>query len=95
MNHQSICELSDALSSKKISAVELCQHYLKRIKQLDKTYNAVTHIAETTSMESAKRVDEARAKGQALHQLAGVPLLVKENFCTKDMPTTWQFPVRT
>lgn len=88
MTNQSIAELTHALQSKKISAEELCQHYLERIEKYDSTLNSITHIAHAKSLSRAKEIDEARANGEPLHALAGIPLLVKENFCTKDMPTT-------
>lgn len=88
MTNQSIAALTHALQSKKISAEELCQHYLERIEKYDSTLNSITHIAHAKSLSRAKEIDEARANGEPLHALAGIPLLVKENFCTKDMPTT-------
>ena len=88
MKYQGIAELINALQSKKISAAELCRHYHDRVQKHDTTLNSVTHIARTSSMMRAKEIDEARANGEPLQALAGIPLLVKENFCTVDMPTT-------
>ena len=88
MKYHGIAELINALQSKEISAAELCRHYHDRVQKHDTTLNSVTHIARTSSMMRAKEIDQARANGEPLQALAGIPLLVKENFCTVDMPTT-------
>lgn len=83
----SIRELSLHLKEKKISSVELTQHYLTRIKQLNPTLNAFIHFDEEQALQAASEADSQRHKG--LHQpLLGLPMAHKDLFCTKDMPTT-------
>ena len=42
MHHKTIAELSQELAAKKISSVELTQHFLERIKQFDEKLNALS-----------------------------------------------------
>eukprot|EP00223_Ostreococcus_mediterraneus_P003883 CAMPEP_0174580146 /NCGR_PEP_ID=MMETSP0929-20130131/2020_1 /TAXON_ID=548131 ORGANISM="Ostreococcus mediterraneus, Strain clade-D-RCC2572" /NCGR_SAMPLE_ID=MMETSP0929 /ASSEMBLY_ACC=CAM_ASM_000573 /LENGTH=456 /DNA_ID=CAMNT_0015761569 /DNA_START=367 /DNA_END=1737 /DNA_ORIENTATION=+ len=39
-------------------------------------------------MEQARIVDKKRASGEVLHELAGIPLAIKDNICVKTLPTT-------
>ena len=40
MHNMTLAELSQGLADKSFSSVELTQHFLSRIKRLDKTYNS-------------------------------------------------------
>lgn len=85
--HHTIAELAKDLQSKKISSVELTQHYLNRIKQLDKELNCFITITEESALASAKAADAKRAAGQA-GPLTGIPIAQKDIFCTKGVRTT-------
>ena len=88
MHHKTIRQLSELLRKKEISSVELTDHFLDRVQRHNKVINAVTHLDEERSKEQAKRVDEKRANKESLSQLAGIPLLHKDIFCTQYEPTT-------
>lgn len=64
-------------------ASQLLQRY-RRFREL----NAVTWIDENRVLESARAVDGARSRGQALGPLGGVPLVFKDNINTVGFPTT-------
>lgn len=89
MHKESIRTLSEQLKSKKISSAELVAHYIERIEKYNAKLNAVTYVNKQQSIENAKRIDETRAKDpDSLSNIAGIPLLNKDIFCTKDEPTT-------
>jgi len=88
MHHKTIRQLSELLRKKEISSVELTDHFLDRVQRHNKAINAVTHLDEERSKEQAKIVDEKRANKESLSQLAGIPLLHKDIFCTQYEPTT-------
>ena len=72
-----------------MSSEEVTRHYIDRIKTLDPSINAVTHLCNEESIKQAKAIDNIRAKdADSLSELAGIPLLVNDNFCTVGMPTT-------
>jgi aspartyl-tRNA(Asn)/glutamyl-tRNA(Gln) amidotransferase subunit A len=84
----SAAQMSDALATGQVSAVELATAHLDRIGQTDVQVRAFLHVAEDAALTAAQAVDERRAAGEPLGPLAGVPLALKDVFTTADMPTT-------
>ncbi|PIE21224.1 MAG: Asp-tRNA(Asn)/Glu-tRNA(Gln) amidotransferase GatCAB subunit A [Arachnia propionica] len=84
----SAAEQSAALRAGDLSSVELTQAHLDRIAASDGETNAFLHIAETAALHTAAEIDRRRAAGDQLAPLAGVPIAIKDNHCTRDMPTT-------
>lgn len=80
-------ELSEMLSKKECSAVELYNDVKSRIDSVENKTGAYVTINEN-ALEQAKAVDEARAKGEELHALAGIPIGIKDNISTKGLRTT-------
>ena len=72
-------EQAKALKNKEISAVELTQAALNRIKEIDEKLGAFNSLTEETALETAKKVDEKIARGEELPLLAGIPLALKDN----------------
>jgi Asp-tRNA(Asn)/Glu-tRNA(Gln) amidotransferase A subunit family amidase len=64
---------------------------LARAKQLA-GLNAILFLNESAALTAAKVIDAQRRRGAALPPLAGLPLLVKDNINTKDMPTSGGTP---
>ncbi|WP_423063645.1 Asp-tRNA(Asn)/Glu-tRNA(Gln) amidotransferase subunit GatA [Candidiatus Paracoxiella cheracis] len=87
MHTKSIAELSKELKSKKISSIELTQHFLDRIKKLGPELNCFITVTEEAALEAAKAADECISKGEAT-PLTGIPIAQKDIFCTKGIKTT-------
>lgn len=81
-------ELSSMLKSKEISAVELIEDILTYTKNIDENVKGYITITEETALKQAKNVDEKISKGEQVSKLAGIPIAVKDNICTKDILTT-------
>jgi aspartyl-tRNA(Asn)/glutamyl-tRNA(Gln) amidotransferase subunit A len=84
----SIRELHNQLINKKQSAVELAQETLKQIERLEPSVHSFLQITADTALEQAKHVDARIAAGEEIGLLAGIPIAVKDNMCTKGIRTT-------
>ncbi len=83
----SIRELSKALSSKKVSSVELTKHFIERSQRLQKTLNAYITLTPDLALKQAALADEALSKGDG-NAVCGVPLVHKDIFCTQGVRST-------
>ena len=81
-------EMSSAMVSGEITSQELTKAQLDRISAVDKEVHAFLHVDTEGAMSQAKAVDEARARGEKLGPLAGVPLALKDVLVQKGIPTT-------
>lgn len=82
----SISDYRKLLLSKEISAQELTEDFLVKIKDAA-PLNAYIEVCEESAITQAKASDERIAKGRA-RALEGMPLGVKDLFCTKNIRTT-------
>jgi len=70
-----------------ISALELVEATLVRIRARDPLLNSFTALTEERAHNRARALDEARARGKPLGPLAGVPFAVKNLFDIAGLPT--------
>ena len=78
-------ELAATIGSGEASAVEVAPAPLD---SLNERLNAFLHVDTEGALAAAKRVDTARAAGEPLGPLAGVPLALKDVFTQEGVPTT-------
>src|SRR5687768_16206088 len=81
-------EMVDLLRRKEVSAEELARSVAGRIEQAEPRVNAFLSQTHEAAVRHAKRVDAARAAGEDVPGLAGVPVALKDIFCTKGIRTT-------
>ncbi len=84
----SLRELSAALQGRAVSSVEATGAYLAAIRQKEPSVGAYLSVLEGAAMQKAASIDDRRIKGEALPPLAGVPIGLKDNICTKGFKTT-------
>ena len=77
---------SEAIKSKEISSVELTNAYIEAIEKTS-SLGAYLEIVKDKALEMAKVSDENISKGVS-RPLEGLPIGVKDMFCTKDIKTT-------
>jgi aspartyl-tRNA(Asn)/glutamyl-tRNA(Gln) amidotransferase subunit A len=83
----SLSEISQAIQSQKITAVEATKFFLQRIHKIDGRLNSYVTLNENAEQDAAA-VDARIQKGEKVGVLAGVPFGIKDMFCTKNLRTT-------
>lgn len=85
-----IADMQQALEAGKITSVQLVQQYLDRIEKYDDhgpQLNAILTI-NPQALQIAASLDRERQSKGSRGPLHGIPIIVKDNFDTDDMPTT-------
>ena len=80
-------ELIEKLDQKEISATEIVDAYTKRIAEKDGDVKAFSTILENEAKKEAEEIDQKRCK-EEVSSVAGIPIGIKENMCTKGVKTT-------
>tara|TARA_B100001996_G_scaffold6486_1_gene5476 strand:+ start:162 stop:1622 length:1461 start_codon:yes stop_codon:yes gene_type:complete len=81
-------DLRQKLKSGEVSSKELVQDKISRINKLDKTLNTFLYVSCEEALKKAEDIDNKRASGEKLPPLAGIPIAIKDNLCTKGIKTT-------
>jgi amidase len=82
-----IPEMQAALREKRITSRELVLQYLVRIATYEDRLNAVITV-NPKALDEAEALDRERAAGKIRGPLHGIPVALKDNIHTTDMPTT-------
>ncbi len=81
-------ELMDKLDKKELTSEEITKSYLSRIEEKEKDVQAFVTVTDKEALEKAKAIDEKIKKEGKRDKLAGIPIGLKDNMCTKGVKTT-------
>ena len=82
-----VTEARARLDRREISAVELLQAHLERIRQVEPLIHAFITLTEEIAQAQAEEADRRIARGDVA-PLTGIPVALKDVLCTVDAPTT-------
>jgi aspartyl-tRNA(Asn)/glutamyl-tRNA(Gln) amidotransferase subunit A len=81
-------ELAAAVRAGRRSAREVVDEYLVAIEAREPELHAFNHVMADEAQAAADAVDAMVARGEDPGALAGVPIALKDNLCTRGVPTT-------
>jgi len=81
---QTARDIRDAVAAGQVSAVEVCEHALRRIDAVDPVLKAFLTVAADRALDRARAVDRDKRSAP----LAGVPVALKDNIMTRGITTT-------
>jgi aspartyl-tRNA(Asn)/glutamyl-tRNA(Gln) amidotransferase subunit A len=84
----SLVDIAADIASGRVSAVEVLEQHLARIDQREGDVHAFNLVTRDQALASAKAVDDKVKRGEKLGRLAGVPIALKDNMCTRGVETT-------
>jgi len=87
-HRRSIAEIQEGLRSKQFSCVEVVKQHLQRIEEADPALKAFLTVTPDLALERAAAMDRGIASGKSVPPLAGVPIAIKDNICTRGVRTT-------
>ena len=83
-----IAEMHGRLRRKEVSAVELLEAHEARIDAVDGQVRAFLRRTSELARKQAQEADRRLAAGTGLHPLTGIPVAIKDVFCTEGVETT-------
>jgi aspartyl-tRNA(Asn)/glutamyl-tRNA(Gln) amidotransferase subunit A len=83
-----IQQAAAGLRARRISSLELTRAALDSIERLNPTLNAFITVTGESALARARQADEELARGQDLGPLHGIPIALKDVFCTRGVRTT-------
>ena len=88
LTEMTLTQMREAMACGDVSSRELTESWLQALAAKEKDIGAFITLCPERALREADAIDEARARGEELSPLAGIPMAVKDNICVKGLPTT-------
>ncbi len=81
-------ELQEKLKNKELTITDITNAYVDRIKEKENDVQAFVTLLTDEAIKQAKDIQSKVEKGEIKGELAGIPIGIKDNMCTKGIKTT-------
>ena len=81
-------EIHDKYISKELKVIDVVKAFFDKIKTDDEKIKAYITLCEEEALKDAEVVQAKIDNGEAIGPLAGIPIAIKDNMCTKGVKTT-------
>ncbi len=88
MKDCSIKYLSEKIRNREITSEEVVRYYLNKIEEKEKNIDAFLLVQKDEALKKSKEIDNKIKRGEKVGKLAGIPIAIKDNICTKGVKTT-------
>ncbi len=88
LTEMTLSQMREAMVCGDVSSRELTESWLQALEAKEKDIGAFITLCPERALREADAIDVARARGEELSPLAGIPMAVKDNICVKGLPTT-------
>ena len=84
----SVVDIAAKVADGSLSATSVLEEHLARIGERETDIHAFNLVTADSARATAQSIDDAVAKGHKVGRLAGVPIALKDNMCTRGVETT-------
>ena len=84
----SVVDIATRVADGSVSATSVLEEHLARIGEREADIHAFNLVTTESARATAQSIDDAVAKGRPVGRLAGVPIALKDNMCTRGVETT-------
>ncbi len=81
-------ELQEKLKNKELTITQITDSYIDKIQEKEKDVQAFVTVLKEEAKKQAQEIEEKVNKGEITGELAGMPIGIKDNMCTKGVKTT-------
>ena len=81
-------EIREKYEKKELTVPQVVKAYFEKIKAEDSKIKAYITLCEEEAMNKAEEMQKRYDSGEKMGPLAGVPIAIKDNMCTKGIKTT-------
>ncbi len=86
--HKPIHELHEGLKKREFTSLELTQVVLKRLEEVEGRLHSFITVTPDIALEHAREADRTISSSEPFSPLCGIPLAIKDIFCTQGVITT-------